>query len=231
MMKEKDFERRKRAIWAKHEKTFGQPIKPVIRNFIENGLLHLGFHDSDAEDLDSLVPDYLRLIALWVDNNLPGGNSSRQSDTWDNIPKKRYQKCFERRLHLIGFVGKEFLNLNHLVDQSFTPHKRLKWGPICDKWNKAHPYDPMTSAVLKVEFYRAIAEKDIQREYFVRKEKEIADAMAPMMESLTRLTTSLQPGIEKIVESLIHSRNEFNFQIRALIDVLKAIKNKRELYG
>ena len=100
----------------------------------------------------------------------------------------------------------------NLVYQIFSPHKRIKWGPVCDKWNKEHPYDLMTPAVLKVEYYRATAEKDIQRDYFL----SVAKTIAPMRESILRLV-----GTDDPVEILRNSKMDEEEAVEILSKAIK----------
>jgi len=197
----RELEQHKRSIWAKHEKSMGHRIKPAIRQYIENTLFH-GIYDTAAlEDLDVSIPDYLGLIAILPENS--GSRFLSETKSRDRTRKKRYWKCFERRLHIVDFVMGNDLTLNNLVNRSFAPRKRIMWKLICDKWNKAHPYDLIKLEVLKVQFYRAIAEEDIQREYFVRKEKEIADMMAPIMAPLAESMNRLSNAFREMTKGLI----------------------------
>jgi hypothetical protein len=182
-----------REIWAKHEKTYGHRIMPEIRSIIENTLLQ-GIRDSEAlDDLDSAIPDYLRLIDAAVNNSPNSGNSSNvHRETELVTSKKRYKKSFEKQLHLVSFVAEKFLTLSNLVHHSFTPHKRINWKLLCNEWNEKHPYDLTTLGVLKVHYYRAIADIDIRREYFLRKENAIHEHLIPLGEMLRELDEGLK---------------------------------------
>tara|TARA_Y100000310_G_scaffold317685_1_gene370817 strand:+ start:567 stop:1262 length:696 start_codon:yes stop_codon:yes gene_type:complete len=85
---------------------------------------------------------------------------------------KRSQRCFEKRLYLVKFVMDRRLAIANWKRKSFALRKRISWKQVCAEWNKAHPHDPMTPAVLKVGYYRAIAEEGIQRAYFASKNYE-----------------------------------------------------------
>jgi len=100
-------------------------------------------------------------------------------------PTKRYQRCFEKRLHLVDFVLKRTLNLRSRKDDTIPawyhekffpnvkgyvkgPTKRINWSVLASEWNEAHAHDLMQADTLKRDYYRAVCEADIQREYLHR---------------------------------------------------------------
>ena len=197
-------ENQKRRIWSKHERSYGQKIPYSFRNQVERMCTS---EDTFLEDLDDSIPDYLGLIDSWRVNHSRGVNGRNHKPE----PESGYRKPFERRLHLVEFVAGEVLNMVNLALHVFSPHKRIKWGLVCEKWNKDHPYDIMTPAVLKAEYYRAIRERGIQRQYFLKQEKWVA----PFKESILRLIGTDDP--QKLMrESKMDNKEAVDILSRAI---------------
>ena len=182
---------RKRSIWAKHEKAYGRTLPKIFRDATEN-IYITSFKDIDVEldDLDQGIPDQIKIFESLKASrfviNLRGGNGSLSqsaTDSRDKPTRGRYERCFKRRLRIVELVAGSVLTIVNLALQIFTPHRRIKWGPVCDKWNKANPDDIMTPAILKAEYYRAIKDKDMQREYF----GSVAGWIEPVRDSIKTL--------------------------------------------
>ncbi len=177
MTSRKEIEKALKRMWERRQKAFGERIPEAFRNLAESFLFPGGIYElSNVKDLEGEVPGYLNFYTLGASNN-----TSRLPQPLTDT-KKKTPKLFERRFRLVEFVADRVLNMFNLAYQKFSPHKRIKWRPLCDEWNKAHPYDPMVPVTLKGEYYHAIAEEDIKQEYFNKKEKWIA----PLRESILR---------------------------------------------
>lgn len=132
-----------------------------------------GDEEVALEDLESVVEQYIEvglLLSFPTSRKPPRGSP----------PKKRYQRCFEKRLHVVEFVLFRRLSFGclmpFLADGSIIPLKPLKhfdWKWEAARWNEAHPHDHLTPDSLKVKFYRAVAEEDIQREYLERRAAKV----------------------------------------------------------
>lgn len=187
-MKEKEIKKRGDKIWKTAERQLGSPIPEVVRDHIEESLsLSFSNDENFLEDLEATVERYVDDVRIYKEAQPDEGNGRlHQAKIESGNTRRPNPKFFERRLRLVKFVADQVLTMVHLVYQTFSPHGRIKWGPVCDKWNKAHPYDLMTPVTLKGEYYHAIAKQDIRREYFRRMEGEIA----PFRENILRLTAT-----------------------------------------
>ena len=147
-----NFEQRKRA-WARVQRQLGFYAPKNVRRSIEEELERT----EDMEDYEGSVGDFLRIGKLFAASSyLP------KPKTPQNPPKKRYQRPFQKRLHLVYFViGKQLSSKK----QQNKIRKRINWGDTCKAWNETHPNDQMTPKVLKSTFYRAVADEDLQQEF------------------------------------------------------------------
>ena len=166
-MKE-DFEKDKGAIWARWEKAQGMPLSQDFREGLEATVeVIAGEEDIALQDLDGLIGDFFEHAAPLIQYF-----SSRKKPK-NPIPKKRYQRCFEKRLYLVEFVmWRHLIEVDQMIAnrgrESINWRKRINWKQMCVEWNEAHPNDHMSLEVLKVRYYRAIAEAAIQQEYIER---------------------------------------------------------------
>jgi hypothetical protein len=167
----KDFEKRKAALWTKWEKAKGFSVPEAVRERWEEAV---GLMDSDCEialrDLNGYIEDRLNeLEFLEAENYFSNRKKTEVAVT------KRYQRCFGKRLYLVEFVMKRHLTIANQGHKSVVANygqrlrKRIDWKQMCVEWNEAHPNDHMSPEVLKVRYYRAIAEEDIKREYLNRR--------------------------------------------------------------
>lgn len=172
----RDLAKKKQDIWAKWERTSGVPLPQTFRDLVEQD-----YDDYDGEiylsDLDGGIEDFFKkIVALQY---LPSSRKPKAP-----VPQKRYQRSFNKRLHLVDFIIGRQLTIRNHRQRSFTHQRRINWKQTCEDWNEAHPYDLMTPEVLKATYYRAVAEEDIQREYFDRKYREYADRFGQLLEQL-----------------------------------------------
>ncbi len=143
-MDNKEFERRKRAIWTRHQKSSAIPLLPEFQGVIERMVRVSRHHDETLDDLDGFLFDFVPAL-----EHIPqSANTGKHSG--DNKPKKRYKKCFQRRVYLVHFVAK------------VNEPGRIDWKRTVTEWNKTHPSDMMSLPVLKAAFYAA------RREYEIR---------------------------------------------------------------
>lgn len=175
-MRKEDFEKNKDYIWARWEKAQGMPLLPDFRKSFEADLeVIAGEEDIALKDLDGLLEDFFKRLAL-MDHFKPGARRdyfSPRKQPEGSKPTKRYQRPFEKRLYLVEFVMERHLmiaNQGHKsVNYGLGLRKRIDWKQMCADWNKAYPNDNRSPEVLKVRYYRAIAEEAIQRAYIERR--------------------------------------------------------------
>jgi hypothetical protein len=166
----KDLKTLKREMWAEAEKDYGQRIPEEFKNIVENTMLHGIYDEVGLDDLRGQIPNYLKLFTLGF--NI--GKRLHETEPKDNTPKRnRYQRPFEKQVYLVNFVARKFLNIKNLLDRSLTPHSRIKWQSLASEWNTKHLNDPITPAGLKLNFYRAIKDGDVRREFFLRWEEKL----------------------------------------------------------
>lgn len=168
----KDFEKGKSAIWARWEKTLGKRIPPKARALIETDVEIIpGDEDVALNDLDGLIQEFFRKYEAFKEFEVMEYFSSRKKIR-SSVSKKRYKRCFEKRLYLVEFIMRRRLTIDNWERRSFALRRRINWKQMCGEWNEVHPNDHMSPAGFKVRYYRAIAEEDIQREYFDKKDYE-----------------------------------------------------------
>ncbi len=168
----KDFEERKQAIWAKHERNRRRPIPPRFRNLVEGMLVGDGVQPREyLQDLDDSISDYLRIADA---ANVSGPDATPATVHSDG--RRMYRKCLERRMSLVYFVTIRILTAKHIMNRSFSPRPPIHWAKTCEAWNEAN-HDYMSPAVLRVEFQRAIADPDFRQEFFKYWEGLFAEAL------------------------------------------------------
>ncbi|MFC1955023.1 hypothetical protein ACFLWZ_00535 [Chloroflexota bacterium] len=169
----KDLAKRKAAIWAKWERKWQRKLSVYITDdFREQCESDIFPMDDDVmlEDLEGYLEDLSPKLESFLEG-IEAVNYFSNRKKPEVTATKHYQRCFEKRLYLVRFV---------LAAKSLTPGKRIDWEQICSYWNEMHPNDPFTKGVLKVRYYRALAEEDIER--ICSKEEE-----ERMIENLSRL--------------------------------------------
>jgi len=166
----KDFEKSKATLWAKWERDKGILIPDDFRKRCEEAI---GLVDEDVTlaDLNDYVEDRFNDLEFLRAANYFSNRKKSKGST----PKKRYQRCFEKRLYLVEFIMKRLSAITKRGHKSILDvyiqrlHKRIGWKQMCLEWNEKHPNDCMSPEVLKVRYYRAIAEEDVKREYLTRR--------------------------------------------------------------
>jgi hypothetical protein len=220
-MNRNSFEIDKASIWSDVERKIGEKVPDEGRRRIE-AILELTNQDTYIEDLraDLHIHSQIHLVLKGASRLKTNFNSQNQSTV--SPPKRRYKRSFQKRLQLVSLIMDRWVtqvNTEHkAADISYEPLAsfkypipRMDWKEICSQWNKDHPYDQKDPTTLRVEFYRAWSEKDLQQELFTRIEKEIRDR-------LDLQTQILEKSVLDIVQ--LNTR---------LIRVLLIIKHKKEL--
>ena len=229
-MKKEDFEKRKAALWTKREKAQGMPLSQDFRESFEASVeVIAGEEDIYLQDLDSLIGDFFEHAA-----RLTEYFSSRKKPKGSTL-KKRYQRCFEKRLYLVEFVmGRHLFEVDQIIAkrgrESIDWRKRIDWKQMSVEWNEAHPNDHMSLEVLKVRYYRAIAEADIQQEYIERSFIRVPMNVGAELYDYVKITDS--KGNYRIgnIGSIVHrfENGEFTMDIRLIGDELSSEESSRD---
>lgn len=189
-----NLDKEKKAEWRKQERQWGiympQPVRKVIED-IAGPVCHYG----DVEDFKGTLTDFMRLTHAVLQHMANVNKRQSANEPGEATGRKRYQRSFEKRLHLVEFVAEHELTVKSLLEETFAHHTRFNWKQICTDWNEAHPYDPMTPAVLKATYYRAIAQLDIQREYFDGRYNELAEKVWPVATKLAKEFIEAEPSL------------------------------------
>lgn len=189
----KDLEQRKKDIQARVQKEVGFRASPETMELIDEEAGPV----LDSEDLEAYeltLISYLTVLRrAAISEYLPSPKTPK------NLPQKQYPRPFNKRLHLVDFIIGRQLTIRMHRQRSFSPRKRINWKQTCEAWNKAHLYDPVTPAVLKATFYRAITEEQLQREYFVIKDREMAEQFGKL---LLNFVTENKQAFERFGEAL-----------------------------
>ena len=175
----KDFKKRIQALWKRKEREYGIKMPPEFRDYFTNkdAFDYEDTEDTNLEESEGLIDEFFQMEKALRKREKAAGYfppCPKPSST-----RKRYQRCFEKRFHLVDFVIDQTMPLRE--QGPFTHNKRFNWKWLCSEWNAAHPYDPMNKEALKVAYYRAVAEEDIQREYLDRLEREYRGHMEAAM--------------------------------------------------
>lgn len=166
-----DLDKRKAALWGKLERARRIRIPQDLRNKWEQDAGFIpGEDEITLEDLKSYAEERLDELALLRTVNY----FAKRKEVKESESGKHYGRCFEKRLYLVEFVMKRFLmdgegGQSVLTSYQRRTSKRIDWKRTCLEWNDAHPSDPMSPEVLKVRYYRAIAQVYVQREYLNRR--------------------------------------------------------------
>lgn len=162
------YEEKKAALWKRWERMLGKSIPDDFREQCERDMVQAGDDEGYLEDLNGSLEDFFnRLKYLETVDYFSNRKKPKVTAT------KRYPRCFEKELHIVTFViGKQKPYIFN-VKEPFISRQHIDWKQLCDEWNKAHPFDRMSSEVLKVRYYRAIAKEDIQKAYIRSRFTEI----------------------------------------------------------
>jgi len=224
-MKKEDFEKRKAALWTKWEKAerarFPEPLREKWEN--DAGLME-GETEIALTDLNGIIEDRLRDFKYIEITSYFSGRSKPIGPN----PKKRYQRCFEKRLYLVEFIMERYLSKANRERKSILLRKRIKWKQMCIEWNKAYPNDHMSPEVMKVKYYRAITEEDIQQEYLKRSLIQVPMHLGLELYDYVRIIDPkagvIRQGPIDYIERHFNG-NQWSMKIRFLGDKLAGAKN------
>lgn len=161
-----DYERGKKLVWARVQKKLEFIAPPEVKKYIDSeaGLVH------DSEDLEAyegtvtsllFVAKLQAMFQYLPPQRFSSGTSSKKN-------RKLYLRPLQRRSHLVDFVIKHQLTMRTRKNIS---RRRFNWRQICNQWNDAHSYDIMNPLVLKATYYRAAADKEVQKAVITRQIK------------------------------------------------------------
>lgn len=151
-MKSSELEKRKQAIWRECEQRWHSQFSEKTRAEVEKDKLGGVYEEEDLDSLKSYLEDASPILKDVIANS-----HNRQPDNDNALPRKRYPRSFEKRLHLVTFVADR------------KQSGRIDWQHLAAEWNKEHPYDPMTPAVLKVEYHRAKGQDKVMQAEFAKR--------------------------------------------------------------
>ena len=206
----------KRSVWSAFETKIGEKVSGEGRRQIE-AIFGLTNEDTYAVDLR----DYLQIFAqsIVVMNNFSSWDryfsSRKQRVVSPN--KKQYHRPFEKRLKLVNLVTDHLVtifNMEHRSPDGFDHPlaflndriPRIRWNEVCSQWNRDNPHDQKNLATLKVEYYRAIAEKDIQREFAKRINEKIQNEWYSRMMLILKETVQLNTRLVNVLLIIMHEK-------------------------
>lgn len=179
-----DVEKAKQAIWARARKQVGWREPEDFHQYVDRSAGEI-YDAEDTQHYEGTVLQFMEAGKLAAEHQyFPASKAPKRPR------EKRYNKPFERRLHIVDFIIGQQLTLRQRKKRSFHRHKQIKWKRILIAWNEAHPYDIMTLGRLQVAYRQAITQPDIQQAYFDRKDREVAAMYA-------KLLLELKPRIEE----------------------------------
>jgi len=140
----RDFKKRKKAIWTRYQKLSSFPLLPKFQDTIEQ-MLRVNREDEETlDDLNGFLSDLVPALQYIPVSRQTNGDSTEVK------PRRRYKKCFARRVYLVDFVMGR--------NQEST---RINWKRTVAEWNRVHPSDIMSLPVLKAEYYKALRDPPI----------------------------------------------------------------------
>ena len=143
-------------IHIEAEKEIGFPLAKKFWDVVEGDVGNAATeYDGDPEGQEEYIKSYRNVTERYISalSTVPS-IAAKPSTSRNGVPnklKKVYHKPFERRLHLLEFIWGEKEGIK----------ARANWKHLTAVWNKEHPHDQKTQAVLKVEYYRSLKDKDV----------------------------------------------------------------------
>jgi hypothetical protein len=210
-MNSKEFEKRRKSIWAKHERDYGSLIAQKVRDRIEEELRVSSDEERTLEDLDGYLGSFIPIWKILLkDGQSAAGDSAKAK------PQKRYRKCFERRFYLVNFV----------LDKHYKRGTRIDWKCMVAEWNKAHPSDTMALPTLRVEYQRAIKEGALMFQVFInrisRYEQTLAGIWRPLKKELENMASNTPSSF--VLASVVGQKLWSDFQ-PLILALNEAIRN------
>jgi len=145
-------------LWSELEAEFGEPIARPFRQLMREQVITrdtkdwlendwLPSIDGDPEGEAALVESFKRQIRERWDAGLVYARTCLGHPSKTTQPKREkvYRKSLQRRVHLLTFVFEHKGGITERAD----------WKALTAAWNEVHPFDTMTPALLKTEFYQA----------------------------------------------------------------------------
>jgi hypothetical protein len=181
-------------------------------------------HDEvDLEDYEGTVTYYLYVAKLQAMSQcFPPLRSN--SSTGSQRGKKLYLRPLQKRSHLVDFVIKNQLTMRTRKNVS---RRRFNWRQMCDRWNDAHSYDIMKPSVLKATYYRAAADKEVQKAVITRQTKLLVKSLKKALDEewidegvIDNLRIFLQIPINKMPSRF---QEGYSYFIKVMGDALEDI--------
>ena len=149
-------------VWREKGEEHGFPCPPLLRRLVNPKDYFTGHHeDTERQDFRDAVDDYFRQqlpVIFHFATEFASAFVGEPEDEADgqHSGKRVYQKCFERRLRIFGFVAERALPPLGVLSGDFSPAlQRIPWRQLCPAWNRAYPHDRMTPELLRVAYWRA----------------------------------------------------------------------------
>jgi len=192
--------------WREVERAAGYECPPLLKRLVNTEDFFAPRTDVEREEedlrgvLDDFMRDRLPLVFYWSAEfastfveEAEGEASPPSERTDEKRPGRRrvYQKPFERRVRILGFVAERVLHpLDLLTGRFGTTGRRIAWRELAPIWNKAFPYDAMTTEELRVAYWRAKRDNEVRRIYVRRKLQEVSAILMPTHPFMRAMLTS-----------------------------------------
>ena len=143
---------RKISFWRRIENE--QKIR-VNQNVKEEVDRRFGYIDDESgwEEYEQSIRDAVNLLKLHtITSYFPQPKNAHATN-------KQYNGPLQKRTYLVNFILKDQLSVRFR-----NPKKcRFNWKRLTETWNAGHRYCPMTPAVLKATYYRAVSDGYVQK--------------------------------------------------------------------
>ena len=186
-----NFEQRKQTVWARAQKDLGFYAPPEVREAIdiEAGPVR------DSEDLEYYKGTVILLLHIAKLQAIVGHLPPQRNNSNNRSKSKPRPRALRKRLYLVEFVIDHQLAVK---SRKKTSRRRINWKQICNEWNDAHSYDPMTPPVLKATYYRAAADKYVQINMFKNQLKVVGQSLEKAVEEM-HLNQPVLDTVEKLL--------------------------------
>jgi hypothetical protein len=227
-----NFEQKKQAVWRRIQKKLGFRAPPEVRKAIDE-MAGSVYSKEELKEYELTVHPFMVVAKLAAKSTyLPP-----QRNTSNN--REPYLRSLQKRLYLVNFVIDHHLELilhkNTRFPQVYPFRPRFNWKQICNKWNDTHSYDSMTPPVLKATYYRAAADKNVQKEFFKNLTKETNQGLLDIEVSgeITRKTVNNIRKFLCVRPSKMSPSEEAGFKSAsiAIEEYLKEYLNYKKLKG
>ena len=192
--------------WKEVERVVGYECPPLLKRLVNTGDFFGPGTDVKREekDLRGVLRDFMRdrlpvvfywsveFVSTFIEET--EGEASPPSEKADEKRPGRqrvYQKPFERRVRILGFIAERVLHpLDLLAGRFGTAGRRIPWRELAPAWQEAFPHDPMTAEELRVAYWRAKRDGDVRQSYVSRKLREVAEMLTPAHPLMRAIVTS-----------------------------------------